>query len=391
MVKQLLYSIIGIFFVFVLSELFLREAEKISPKLLFFTTNPYQQNRYVTNIDWQGLWTLSDCPTPPGYELYGFVLNSKGFRTPETPYAKPLDTKRLVLLGDSQSVGPIPYNQLFINLLEKNVQSNYSNKFQAINLALPCIGPPTETIILSLEGIRYQPDIVLLAFYVGNDFLDTHTNIERYADEKNKQPHLLPFMFYQSKIVSLTRNLYYTIRFGRTSMMANQTSSSSSYGSLGIDSYSSYNPNEPTFSLENFLEIETHKASIFLPNSSIYLSLPRVQQYITHMKELTEQANAQFLVLIIPEEMQVNSELLTKVASRLHRSVDSFEVDLPQRLLMDYFHQKNIQYINLLEIWKKDELATQYYQPQDTHLNTLGNQSAAEILYPKIFELLQNR
>ena len=377
--------------VFVLSELFLGEAKKFSPKLLFFTKNPYQQSRYVTNIDWQGLWTLSNCPTPPEFELYGFVLNSKGFRTPETPYQKPSDTKRLVLLGDSQAVGPIPYNQLFLNLLEKNIRAEYPKKFQAINLALPCIGPPIEEILLSLEGIRYQPDIIVLAFYVGNDFLDANLDIERYASEKNKQPHILPFIFYQSKLISLTRNLYYTFRFGRKSMMTKQTKSSPSYGTMGIDDYSSYNPHEPTFPLEEFLALEMDKSSILLPHSDVYASLPQIQQNISHMKELTEKARAHFLVLIIPEEMQVNRDLLHTIALKQNIPVDSFDVELPQRVLKQYFDQNHINYIDLLEMWKSDTSAMQYFQPQDTHLNTLGNQSVARILFPEIIKLLNEQ
>jgi hypothetical protein len=58
----------------------------------------------------------------PYYNSGRRVTNSMGMANPEYSYAKPLHTRRIALLGDSQSLGP--YGQDYVALLENRLNQN---------------------------------------------------------------------------------------------------------------------------------------------------------------------------------------------------------------------------------------------------------------------------
>jgi lysophospholipase L1-like esterase len=129
--------------------------------------------------------------------------------------------------------------------------------------------------------------------------------------------------------------------------------------------------------------------NILLPDSDAYSNWNTVQKYFLDMKQLSDQTNAKFLVLIIPDEFQVNKTLRKDVAEYIKISVDQLDMTLPQRTVKTFFDQHNIQYIDLLKEWESSPAAERYYLPRNTHLSIEGNKVVADMLYPKIIELLQ--
>jgi lysophospholipase L1-like esterase len=109
------------------------------------------------------------------------------------------------------------------------------------------------------------------------------------------------------------------------------------------------------------------------------------------MKQTVDAIHAKLLVVIIPDEIQINKTLQTQVREDEKISWDQDNITLPQRILKTFFDQHNINYIDLLQTWQASSAAEMHYLPRNTHLNNEGNQSVAEILYPKIFELLQHK
>lgn len=91
--------------------------------------------------------------------------NSKGIRADrEIPYAKPDGVKRIVVLGDSFGMGyEVSLEDSFLNVLEKTL--NYAGKkVEIVNLSVSGHGNAEELIMLQHEGLKYSPDLVLLAW-----------------------------------------------------------------------------------------------------------------------------------------------------------------------------------------------------------------------------------
>jgi lysophospholipase L1-like esterase len=94
--------------------------------------------------------------------------NSRGWRDAETPFAKPPGVRRIVALGDSFTFGmSVDYGERFTEVLERTFP-----RTEVINLGVNAYGTDQELRMLELEGLRYQPDVVLLTAFLLNDLED---------------------------------------------------------------------------------------------------------------------------------------------------------------------------------------------------------------------------
>lgn len=101
-----------------------------------------------------------------------FTTNSQGFRNVrDIPYEKPQGTVRILSLGDSQTQGfEVRQEYTFSSIMQRYLEKHGINA-EVINAGVSGFGTAEELVFLENEGIKYQPDIVVLGFYA-NDLDD---------------------------------------------------------------------------------------------------------------------------------------------------------------------------------------------------------------------------
>jgi hypothetical protein len=103
-------------------------------------------------------------------------LDARGYRT--RPLAPPgADSRtRVVVLGDSIAAGyGVSDEQTFPRLLDVR-----DNGIAVENLAVEGYGPGQELLVLRRDGLRQQPDLVVLAVCLRNDFVDSALPVALY-------------------------------------------------------------------------------------------------------------------------------------------------------------------------------------------------------------------
>jgi hypothetical protein len=104
------------------------------------------------------------------------TLNARGFRGRELPVPKTGRGRRVVVLGDSVAFGyGVSDEQAFARLIDVR-----ENGVDAANLGVQGYGPGQELLLLQREGLRHDPDVVLLVFCLRNDFVDAVLPVDLY-------------------------------------------------------------------------------------------------------------------------------------------------------------------------------------------------------------------
>jgi SGNH hydrolase-like domain, acetyltransferase AlgX len=276
---------------------------------------------------------------------YSFHLNSHGFKDVEFEPRKRVGTVRILGLGDSVAFGVVPYEANYLTLLEKDL-AGASPPPEVINMGIPGIGPRGYLEVLVNEGLPLHADMVLLSFFLGNDFLD----------EEPPQPrsYLLAF-----------------VRF----MFAPKPKGVPIHGS------GPYRDDLPNFEPARYMEIERQRAAIFLRTSPVLDdALPGVLSRLERIKRICDGKGLELLMVLIPDEMQVSSDLQAEVAASFPGAAADFDFARVNRRLGAELHALGIPFIDLLGPFQEAGRTTRLYRPRDTHWNIAGNRLGADLI-----------
>jgi hypothetical protein len=146
----LLSLLVGTIMALILGEVSLRVYDHFQPS--FFFNNESDNKRFRGK---------------PFASVGKFKLNSLGFRGKEfTP--KLVNGYRIVALGDSFAFGVVPYDANYLSL--GDLQKNHPN-VDLLNMGIVNSRPVDYWELLRDEGLSHEPNLVLLSFFVGNDFV----------------------------------------------------------------------------------------------------------------------------------------------------------------------------------------------------------------------------
>jgi lysophospholipase L1-like esterase len=105
---------------------------------------------------------------------FTFRTDNLGLRR-DTPVhlSKPPGVYRILVLGDSQTEGWVNNDEHFSAQLERLLNEGPTGpRFEVLNAGVSAYSPAHELLWYERHGARLQPDLVVLAFYPGNDLWD---------------------------------------------------------------------------------------------------------------------------------------------------------------------------------------------------------------------------
>jgi len=181
-----LLVLVGLLFGLAVAEVGLRIAGVTYP--LFYRYDPYVGSGLRPGA--RGYWTK---------EGGGWVsINSDGLRDVEHTVEKPANTLRIAVLGDSFAEAfQVNGDETFWAVMGRVLQGCKKlggRKVEVINLGQSGFGATQELLVLRRRGWKYSPDVVLLAFFIGNDIADN----SRVLKKKDYHPY---YVFEGDKLV----------------------------------------------------------------------------------------------------------------------------------------------------------------------------------------------
>ena len=290
----------------------------------------------------------------PHSSFYGFKVNSRGFHDVEFNVEKNADNFRIVGIGDSFAFGVVPYPFNYLTLIEEQLNVN-GHRVELINMGIPAIGPREYLAILTHEALELKPDMVLLSFFVGNDFIEVPNG---------------PRWHRYSYLATLARYLY------------DLNTKIVSFDPTGLAGYANYDDDASSFTDEFYIEYAGVLSAIFQKANSKYLeaALANTVRHLGTIKRICDLHGIPLAVVILPDEKQVDPILQRQVIAASGKGSDDFDFDLPNERLKDQLAKLQIDHIDLLHPFRDAATHTRLYRRNDTHWNIKGNALASDII-----------
>jgi len=280
----------------------------------------------------------------------------------------------------------------FAQRLERNLGNipESTRRFAVINAGVTGYGTAQEMLQYELKGRQFDPDLVILSIFMGNDVQDNLC-----LNLKSLTPHRrAPCFVLEGN--ELILNLYPLPPSNDEdqerpgSSLAKALSSTELYKLVHLQSQKFAEGNPWTIRFLRRIGIYIHPGYLphvvegwYLPGRA-KLGFPLTQELLMRLNREVEESGARLAVVLIPSRIQVLPRLLelSKILYPDVPEVRAFFEDphKPQRMLVNFLHEKNVPVLDLLPLLKNHPNVDSLYLPINAHWNELGHELAAEAI-----------
>jgi hypothetical protein len=324
-------------------------------------------------------------------------INSIGFRDRDHALEKPAGTRRVALLGDSfVEAIQVPFELSITALLEKRIP-----KTEVLNFAVSGTGTARQYLALREYGLRYNPDLVLLFLFAGNDISDNSDDLQgrpyvpyplltadnRLARDANGQPLFTSFRDPEpgrSAIAVAIKDHWKTYRFIREAIDKSPEAGSVLYR-LGLADTPPQSVS--AFSNENLGPYEIYRRPLKPAWSNAW---EVTEELVLATRELANARGARFAVVLVPAAWEVHPHLWEAILHKFPamRRAD-LDLDQPSQRLSRFLEAQNVTVFNLLPDFRRAARAPgSLYIPADAHWTSDGHRLAAELIAEPVASLL---
>ena len=297
----------------------------------------------------------------PTSEIKGNIrINSKGLRDYERTYLKKVDF-RILGLGDSFTFGHgVEFNESFLTKLELLLKLKFGeSKIEIIKSGSPGFSIKHYFNFLRKEGYKYDPDMTVLFFFIGND---THINAKLSKNPTKSELNSSGNFFWSVKsFLRENSHLYsYVVAILKTNIKI-----ASSLYKLGLAT-----------GLYEFRQIEILRKN----HSEQYeIEWQKTFEYLNKIKSLSKN----LLLILLPSREQVNSDRLRNALTQLDYDKKQIDIYSPNRKLIDFLNKEEIKYLDLLNgfISSYQKNNESLFFVIDPHYNVAGHKFVAKRVY----------
>lgn len=275
----------------------------------------------------------------PGDLSYGFPINKDGFKDKPFSRSKSNDEFRIAAIGDSFVFSMVPYEHSFCTLLEQQATG-----VNVMNFGVIGTRPKDYVTVLKNDVIQYEPDMVMLFLYAGNDFLPRRRKWHDHSATATILHHL--------------------------------AKASRAYAGQDIRQDYSYDDNMTPFSYAKFISVESKYAETYLADLRAFdITFNSAMRNILAIRETYGKHTIALRIVIMPDRLQLERRLLDDVAEKLNTPVSDIDLFRPQRKLAQTLTAKGIRFVDLFQPFADEQ--QRVFVNHDIHLNIQGNKLVA--------------
>lgn len=299
-------------------------------------------------------------------------INNRGWRDRDFAYAKQSGVFRIVVVGDSYVEGKeVLLEDTFHKRLESRLNDEFGRRdlrFEVIALSRGGISTVMELQVIRERAVRYAPDLVVLAFFAGNDVRGNLPSLER---EYNRWANEV----YGSKVVPARIACTDSLTWIDWSRLNNVLTARL------CDLYIGH--------LHEFRE-DLDAEDMVSPDGAVYRdeydarwlrAWSRSEELIDEARQASEAMGASFLMLMVH-----SAQLVGVAGGGLASDTEKFNSDRPFEVLHGICERRKIDCLDLRPPLERffAETAEPYYWRHDAHWNENGHAVVADALFERL-------
>lgn len=310
-------------------------------------------------------------------DLFGLPPNDLGYNDEAFDQERRPDSLRIAMVGDSFVVSYVPRPYGLVASTERFLRESLDKdgELDVYNFGIVASSPSEYVEILRRDALRFDPDIVVVGFYIGNDV-------------KEGYPIISPLNKHWYSLYKSTRD-WLDSRRKKNAVNEDDVVDLTQITNTDRDYWFDPGAVPPAFSREKYLNIvrrhlrvcqkerEAHKEEGWVAALTALLSFKRI----------CEDAEKPMLLAIFPEHIQVSPALFDEVTERFELDPADYDLTMPQQRLKKFCNEQEIACLDLTEVLQRaggdpDHL----YLNNDSHWSALGNEVAGKALAGKLEE-----
>ena len=336
---------------------------------------------FIRKVDPQEVLGWGERPSLAPHAIYGYCLkpnkitrlrwqsydytvesNALGFPGPLYDEKKPVSVYRIMVTGDAfESAEGVDTPDSWPRLLEKKLNSKHDVEAQVLNFSITGWGPNQYASVISDYAPKFNPDIIIVGFFV-NDFWDvTKSNDEFRKSIGFQNPS-------QSGLKSYIRlsHLRSWIKINVVDYLRELITNK---------------PNPIGYFLGNFNAFERKNYKSMAARAEL------IEKRLKKIVQTAQAIRARLLVVLVPSDVQVcNSNALKYFPRNIDLSDSNrFDLDQPQRLLKKLCEKLNICFIDLRDPLRKVADMVPY-QTKNMHWTELGHEVVAQYIVQYLYD-----
>jgi hypothetical protein len=304
-------------------------------------------------------------------DLYGYSPNSLGYNDDEFTIAKRPGIRRIAAIGDSFFVAPVPRPQGVIARLEQLLAESAANA-EVYNFGILASNLDDYLIMLQDQALVFQPDLVLLGIYVGNDL-----RISKVKTTFNYHSFAL------DRALGDIAHRVAALWIEHTGGFRDVTREPAAMPDLDA----------PVTTRENYLGDIRREIALFQksPTSETQRAWFDSLATLGRIVDACRGHGVELAVVVQPSHPQVSHAILEEGARGGGIDPDALDVTIPQRRLAAFFAERGVPTLDLLPAFERatrDRDPDDFYLKNDPHWSVAGNDVAARALVPFVADQL---
>ena len=289
-------------------------------------------------------------------------FNQDGFRGPDYSHTKPDGVSRIAVLGDSMVASvAVDEADTMVGLLEDQLNQASNTTWQVQNYGVAGSGTSQDLLVYRHVASRYQPEVVVLVYFMGNDFADNSPQLSsrrvyfKLGDDDRLEP--IPFRAHSSP-GSAWLNQHSRFYVWQKTALAKLR------GKLGARQDYWIFDSQPDARVEQAWQLN--------------------ERIITQLSSEVTAAGQRFLMVLYPAGEQVSDEQWQRVIEHLPtlgaNEPSQFDPDYPRQRLAGLAQREGIDLLDLTEAFRAHQGPPLYFNGNG-HFTEAGNHMAMLDVY----------